>query len=1032
MMNANTSTGSLTNLDNYWPTRDSSGNETGDQALDPGHPLCLKYLSNVVMDVVNNYQVDGVHYDYIRFTANNQGYNPTSVARYNARYGLTGQPANVTGAHGAGDPSDQWDQWRRDQVSALVRQVYARIQATKPQVLQSASFVTWNPSPTSSTRASFKGTRPYYDVYSDWDAWEQEGILDFAVPMTYYDDAVLPADYIRWMNFEKDRKFNRHMVVGPGIYKDFLSDSISQLKATRNVSPAGNYANGFCGYSYACPFVVTKPTGYGAWADFKPTFVSQVCSSWAPIPDRPWKSSPTKGHISGTVTYLTGGAWADGATVTITGPENRSQICDGTGFYAFIDLIPGPYTVTVSKLGYTDTVTQVQVAIGSVTGNMYVTNLALSTGGLTITNVTANNITGSGATIAWTTNLPSTSQVEYGLTMSYGSSTTVDPTMVTSHSVTLTGLSPSTLYHFHAKSGVAAGTVASIDYTFTTDGPPVISNVNATNITSSSATITWTTNTNSDSTVSYGATTSYGSQATNASQVKTHSIVLTGLSQDTLYNYQCVSANAYGSAASTNYTFTTPVPANEVVVDNSDSGWASTGSSAWLTGSNAAVPKIGASYLYAHGDGSTTESGSTRKCTWTPALTTDGYYDVYAYYQMGTNRCSSAPYTVHYSGGQVTSVQNQWRDAANQGGWFLIAQDKPFVAANPGYVELTTLSADTQYVSADAAKWVYKSALDSTPPSVSIGAPSGALTSGGPVTYTIDYSDNVGVSAVTLADASIALNKTGTANATVSVTGTGTATRTVTITGITGDGTIGISIAAGTATDSAANTALAAGPSATFAVDNTAPTVASVTDEVYTTSDSSLQGWWSASDIGSGITRCEYAVGKTSGATDVTGWTDAGMATTATIDGLSLAVGDTYFISVRAVDNAGLISAPVSSAGVKTARLVANIPAALALSDGEVVALPARVVSAAFAGKLYVEESSRTAGIRVESSDIGLSWPVRDGDWRAGARGRHGAGDTECAGYPDHHGNSHQADGCERQDRRIWSLQHRPAAAGGR
>ena len=59
-----------------------------------------------------------------------------------------------------------------------------------------------------------------------------------------------------------------------------------------------------------------------------------------------------------------------------------------------------------------------------------------------------------------------------------------------------------------------------------------------------------------------------------------------------------------------------------------------------------------------------------------------------------------------------------------------------------------------------------------------------------------------------------------------------TTTRTVTLSSITGDGTLGISIAAGTATDTAGNSALAAGPSATFIVDNTAPTTASVTAPV--------------------------------------------------------------------------------------------------------------------------------------------------------------------------------------------------------
>src|SRR6185503_18232654 len=63
-----------------------------------------------------------------------------------------------------------------------------------------------------------------------------------------------------------------------------------------------------------------------------------------------------------------------------------------------------------------------------------------------------------------------------------------------------------------------------------------------------------------------------------------------------------------------------------------------------------------------------------------------------------------------------------------------------------------------------------------------------------------------------------------TATGTVGVSGSGS-TRTVTISGITGNGTLGISIAAGTASDTAGNLAPAAGPSGIFTVDNTAPAV---------------------------------------------------------------------------------------------------------------------------------------------------------------------------------------------------------------
>ena len=113
--------------------------------------------------------------------------------------------------------------------------------------------------------------------------------------------------------------------------------------------------------------------------------------------------------------------------------------------------------------------------------------------------------------------------------------------------------------------------------------------------------------------------------------------------------------------------------------------------------------------------------------------------------------------------------------------------------------------------------------VDAIPPTIAIDAPSASVATSGPVTYKVNYT---GASSVSLASGNITLNKTGTANASVAVGGSGTSSRTVTLSSITGDGTLGISIASGTAQDAIGNLAPAAGPSATFQVDNTAPTVA--------------------------------------------------------------------------------------------------------------------------------------------------------------------------------------------------------------
>ncbi|MDQ6726062.1 MAG: fibronectin type III domain-containing protein, partial [Actinomycetota bacterium] len=77
-----------------------------------------------------------------------------------------------------------------------------------------------------------------------------------------------------------------------------------------------------------------------------------------------------------------------------------------------------------------------------------------------ISGVGASTVTASGATILWTTNLASDSQVEYGTTTSYGSATAVDATPVTAHSVGLTGLAAGTRYHYRVKRRSGAGVLA--------------------------------------------------------------------------------------------------------------------------------------------------------------------------------------------------------------------------------------------------------------------------------------------------------------------------------------------------------------------------------------------------------------------------------------------------------------------------------------------------------------------------------------------------------------------------------------------
>ena len=109
--------------------------------------------------------------------------------------------------------------------------------------------------------------------------------------------------------------------------------------------------------------------------------------------------------------------------------------------------------------------------------------------------------------------------------------------------------------------------------------PPTISNVKASNITTSSATITWRTNEVADSKVEYGKTTSYGSSKSATSLVTSHSITLAGLEPETTYHYKVTSADSSANqASSVDFTFATlEQPQNTMHIANIDMGLKSGG-----------------------------------------------------------------------------------------------------------------------------------------------------------------------------------------------------------------------------------------------------------------------------------------------------------------------------------------------------------------------------------------------------------------------------------------------------------------------
>jgi len=297
--------------------------------------------------------------------------------------------------------------------------------------------------------------------------------------------------------------------------------------------------------------------------------------------------------------------------------------------------------------------------------------------------------------------------------------------------------------------------------------------------------------------------------------------------------------------------------------------------------------------------------------------------------------------------------------------------------------------------------------VDNTAPTVSIGSPSASLTKSGPVTYTITYG---GADTISLVAGNVTLNKTNTANGSVAVSGTGTSTRTVTISSITGDGTLGISLAANTAQDTAGNQAAAAGPSTTFTVDNTAPTVsigspsASLTSTGPITYTITYGGADNISLVAGNVTLNKTNTANGSVAVSGTG------TSTRTVTISSITGDGTLGISLAAntaQDNAGNQAA---AAGPSTTFTVENAPSIARISDlwplanGPAYALTDKTVTGVVGSAFWMEETDRSAAIEVTwtgtMADRGPQCG-RDGHARfierpARARREHGDGQGRC------------------------------------
>lgn len=151
----------------------------------PSHPGVQARVHEVWMDLARRYDLDGIHFDYIRFPSARYDYSVGALERFRfwVRDRLTAERfAALDDAYGDdllafvdGEP-EQWDAFRRDQVTRLVERVRTDIRAYDPRMIVSAAVIA-------------DSELAYGDRFQPWKEWLRDGLIDVAVPMAYTPDA---------------------------------------------------------------------------------------------------------------------------------------------------------------------------------------------------------------------------------------------------------------------------------------------------------------------------------------------------------------------------------------------------------------------------------------------------------------------------------------------------------------------------------------------------------------------------------------------------------------------------------------------------------------------------------------------------------------------------------------------------------------------------------------------------------------------------------------------------------------------------
>ena len=222
----------------------------GQLYFDPGFPENRKYICKIVRDIVSRYDVDAIHMDDYFYPYPNPGEKfPDDVSFAAYGRGFTNR-----------------NDWRRDNVNVLIKELHETIRETKPWVKFGISpFGIYRNKRTSPDGSNTRGLQNYDDLYADVLLWVNKGWIDYNIPQIYWEIGHPAADYETLIKWWADKSSARPLFIGQDVYRtvkkaDLKNPSVHQMEAKYDLQRSLPAVQGSCQWYSAA--VIDNPGNY--------------------------------------------------------------------------------------------------------------------------------------------------------------------------------------------------------------------------------------------------------------------------------------------------------------------------------------------------------------------------------------------------------------------------------------------------------------------------------------------------------------------------------------------------------------------------------------------------------------------------------------------------------------------------------------------------------------------------------------------------------------------------------------------------